>query len=110
MRQSIKEPCEAVGCSVAWSLRELGNSVKKMRRCQQGEAIGPKLKAMRIELNSVVSASKLLQGQLELESAESLAISSFVFMLMEIVEKVGEIAKHVEELGELASFDANTPP
>ncbi|PON31251.1 Aluminum-activated malate transporter [Parasponia andersonii] len=101
LRQSIKEPCEAVGSSLAWSLRELGESVMKMRKCQQGELIGPKLKAMRVELSSVVSTNSKLGN---LENVEALAISSSVFSLMEMIEKIEELAKEVEEIGQLASF------
>jgi hypothetical protein len=32
------------------------------------------------------------------------AVATFVFILMEMVEKVEELAKEVEELGELADF------
>ena len=72
----------------------------KMRRSQQEAVIMPKLKSMRVELNSIISSSKL--GPLE--NVDELAISSFVFLLMEMVEKVEEVAKEVEELGELADF------
>ncbi|EXB39361.1 Aluminum-activated malate transporter 13 [Morus notabilis] len=101
LRQSIKEQCEEVGCSLAWSLRELGDSIKKMRKCQQAELIAPKVKAMRVELSSAVSANSKL-GQTE--NIDALAVASFVFLLMEVVEKVQVLAKEVEELGELAGF------
>ncbi|KAM5563763.1 aluminum-activated malate transporter 13-like [Rosa sericea] len=100
VRQSIKEPSKAVGLSLALTLRELGESVEKMRRSQQEAVIMPKLKSMRVELNSIISSSKF--GPLE--NVNELAISSFVFLLMEIVEKVEELVKEVEELGELADF------
>ncbi|GAV82391.1 ALMT domain-containing protein [Cephalotus follicularis] len=98
--QSIKEPCEAAGKSLAWTLRELGGSIKKMRRCQTGDLIVSKLKSMRVELSMAMSPSTL--GQLE--NGEGLAIANFMFSLMEMVEKVEELAKEVEELGELADF------
>lgn len=100
MRQSIKEPSEAVGLSLALTLQELGESVMKMRRSQQEAVIMPELKSMRVELNSIISSSKF--GPLQI--VDELAISSFVFLLMEMVEKVEELAKEVEELGELADF------
>lgn len=90
-----------MGCSLAWSLRELGDSIKKMRKCQQAELIAPKVKAMRVELSSAVSANSKL-GQTE--NIDALAVASFVFLLMEVVEKVEVLAMEVEGLGELAGF------
>ncbi|KAK9280969.1 hypothetical protein L1049_003860 [Liquidambar formosana] len=100
LRQSIKEPCEAVGSSLAWTLRELGDSIMEMRRCLPKALILPKLQSTRQEIGLVISPSKLAT----IEGGEGLAISSFVFLLKEMVEKVGELAKEVEELGELAEF------
>ncbi|XP_050366170.1 aluminum-activated malate transporter 2-like [Argentina anserina] len=100
VRQSIKEPSKAVGFSFAVTLREIGESVMKMRRSQEEAMIMPKLKSMRVELNSIISSSKI--GPLQ--NVDELAISCFVFLLMEMVEKVEELAKEVEELGELAEF------
>lgn len=96
----MREPSKAIGLSLALTLRELGESVMKMRRSQLEAVIMPKLKSMRLELNSIISSSKF--GPLE--NVEVLAISSFVFLLMEMVEKVEELAKVLEELGELAGF------
>ncbi|XP_008235401.1 PREDICTED: aluminum-activated malate transporter 8-like [Prunus mume] len=101
LRQSVKEPSEAVGLSLAWSLRELGESLMKMRRCPQENVILPKLKSMRLELSSMVSQ---VSNFGPLENVEGLAIASFVFLLTEMLEKVEELAKEVEELGELAGF------
>ncbi|XP_030486651.2 aluminum-activated malate transporter 13 [Cannabis sativa] len=103
LRQLIKEPCEAVGYSLGWSLKELGESLKKMRKCQPADVILPKLKAMRIELSSVISDSpnnSKLAGKLE--NVEGLAVATLVFSLMEIIEKVEDLAKEVEDLGQLA--------
>jgi hypothetical protein len=99
MRETFKEPCEAVGLLLAPTLRELGESVLKMRRCHAEASILPKLKSMRVVLNSVMSPSKL--GSIE---NGGFAVATFVFMLMEMVEKVEELAKEVEELGKLADF------
>lgn len=97
VRESIKEACEEVGSSLASTLKELGESMKKMRKCKTEVQ---KLKSVRIELSEVTSPSRLTQ----LENADGLAIASFVFCLMAMVEKLEELAKEVEELGELASF------
>ncbi|CAL5391535.1 unnamed protein product [Camellia sinensis] len=61
-----------------------------------------KLQSMRAELSLLASPSKLGAS----ENGEGLAMASFVFLLMEIVEKVEVLAKEVEELGELADFQA----
>ncbi|GLU03512.1 hypothetical protein SLE2022_207060 [Rubroshorea leprosula] len=100
--QSIKEPCEAIGSSLAWTLRALGESLKKMRKCQSENVIAPRLKSMRLQLSLVRTSSAL--GQVE--NAEGLAIASFIFLLMEMVNKVEDLAKEMEELGELAGFHA----
>ncbi|XP_009356764.2 aluminum-activated malate transporter 13 [Pyrus x bretschneideri] len=102
LRQSIEEPSEAVGLTLAWSLRELGESLVKMRRCNREAVIIPKLKSMRLELSSIVSPSKF--GPIE--NVDGLAIASFVFLLTEMIEKLEELAKEIEELGELAGFHA----
>lgn len=102
MRQSIKEPSEAVGLTLAWSLRQLGESLMKMRGCQQEGVIVPRLKLMRIELNSIVSPASKFES---LENVDGLAVATFVFLLTEMVEKVEELAKEVEELGDLAGFN-----
>ncbi|KAL5561659.1 hypothetical protein UlMin_031406 [Ulmus minor] len=103
MRKSINEPCEEVGLSLGWTLRELGESIKKMRKCHQENLILPKLKAIRQELSLVVSLSKMDQME---NNVDALAIASFVFLLMEMVDKVEDLAKEVEELGENAAFRA----
>ncbi|XP_011026187.1 PREDICTED: aluminum-activated malate transporter 2-like [Populus euphratica] len=101
LRESIKEPCEAAGLSLAWTLRELGESIKKMRRCQSEPFIVPKLKLARQGLSQVMSPFKLGKH----DTAEGLAIACFVFSLMELAEKLKGLAKEVEELGELAGFN-----
>lgn len=100
LRDSIKEPCEAVGSSLAWTLRELGDSIMKMRRCQSEASIVPKLKSARLELSQVVPIAKTV----ELENADVLPIACFLFSLMKMVEKLEEMSKEVEGIGEPAGF------
>lgn len=86
--------------SLAWTLKELGESLMKMRRCWPIILILPKLQSIRVELSRVMSHTKL--GAME--GGDGLAVSNLVFLLMEVVEKAEELAKEVEELGQLAGF------
>ncbi|XP_039008737.1 aluminum-activated malate transporter 8-like [Hibiscus syriacus] len=95
-RESIKESCEKVVASFAWTLRELGESIKKMRKCQFEELIVPKLKSIRVELSFIVNPFAV---EISLEKCDGLGLASFLYSLMEIVEKMEELAKEVEELG-----------
>ncbi|THG12699.1 hypothetical protein TEA_026826 [Camellia sinensis var. sinensis] len=99
LRQSIREPCEAVGSSLAWTLRDIGESIMKMERCRPKAFIAPKLQSMKQEL-SLVTYSKLGAA----ENGEGLAMASFVFLLIKMVEKVEVLVEEVEELGALAGF------
>lgn len=100
-RQEIKEPCEIVGSKLLQILRELGESITKMKKCHAKILIAPKLQSMKIEL-SLVKSPKLEEAQ----NGEGIAIASFVFLLMEMMEKVEVLAKEVEELGEMADFQS----
>lgn len=71
-----------------------------MRRCHPGASIVPELKSMRLELSLFMSSSNLQP----IENGDGLAMATFLFLLMDIMEKVEKLAKEVEELGELASF------
>lgn len=55
VRRSIKEPCEAVGLSLTWTLRELGESIVKMQMCRPKALIASKLQSMNLELSLVTS-------------------------------------------------------
>ncbi|XAR61215.1 hypothetical protein NMG60_11034855 [Bertholletia excelsa] len=100
LRQLIKEPSEAVGSSLAWTLRELGQSIRKMERCRSKELKEQKMGSIKQELSLVISSSRLRAA----EESERLAMASLLFLLMEIMEKVEELAKEVDELGEAANF------
>ncbi|KAG8389361.1 hypothetical protein BUALT_Bualt02G0221300 [Buddleja alternifolia] len=101
-RQSMKEPCEKFMLSTRCILRELGECVEKMELCPIKILITPKLQSMKLQLTPPFSSYKIQV----LESDENIAITSFKFLLMEVVEKVEALAKKVEELGELANFRA----
>ncbi|KAK6940832.1 Aluminum-activated malate transporter, partial [Dillenia turbinata] len=99
-RQLIKEPCEAVGSILSWTLRDLGESILKMKRCRPKVLISSKLQSVRLELNLATSSAKLgVLGQ-----GDELASPSFVFFLMRAMEKLEILAKEIEELGVLADF------
>ncbi|KAK4792520.1 hypothetical protein SAY86_022955 [Trapa natans] len=100
-REPIREPSLAVMATLVWTLRELRGSVRKMRRFQAEVEVLPKLMAVRVELTLFNTQTTLGRP---LEKDEELAIASFMFLLTEIVEKTKELAKEVEELGEVARF------
>ncbi|KAL2535634.1 Aluminum-activated malate transporter 12 [Forsythia ovata] len=99
-RQEMYEPCEILGLSLVWVLRELGESIEKMIKCRAKILIIPKLQFIKLQLNLMQPSSKI-----QVENHNNLAISSFIFLLMEFVEKVEILAKKVEELGEFANFE-----
>lgn len=106
MASAQLEACEAIGSKVAWALRELGDSMKQMRKCEaEATTIAAKLKAARAELSLVISTPKIA-------TLENGHLASFVYLLMEVVDKVEELVKEVEELGHIAGFRTNpsTPP
>lgn len=100
MREAIKEACEMGGSSIAWALKELGEGIKNVKRCQIEGVIVPKLKLVRQEMSGLITPSKL--GVIE--NGDGLAMASFVFLVMEILEKVEELAREVEELEEAGRF------
>lgn len=99
LHHAIKEPCKSVGLSIALTMRELGKSIMNMKRSQTKVL---KLESIKRELN-LLSTSPTLKG---IANVESLAIANFLFLLMEIVDKVEVLAKEVEELGEAAGFQS----
>ncbi|KAG5514432.1 hypothetical protein RHGRI_035749 [Rhododendron griersonianum] len=56
VRRSIKEPCEAVGLSLTWTLRELRESIMKMQMCRPKALIASKLQSINLELSLVTSS------------------------------------------------------
>ena len=100
----MQEECEAIGTSLAWSMRELGEGIKGMRKCQAESQILPKLKAVRVELSLLVSPFNIALAALE-DKDDGLAIASFVLLLTQVLGKIEELTKEVEELGDLAGFD-----
>ncbi|KAI3783089.1 hypothetical protein L2E82_13151 [Cichorium intybus] len=99
LKEPIKEICKNVGLSLGVTMRELGESIMKMRRVNEKLLILPELQSVKLEL-TILSSS----GLQEFENVEALAISNFLFILMEIVDKVKVLAKEVEELGKVAGF------
>ncbi|XP_020228036.1 aluminum-activated malate transporter 14 [Cajanus cajan] len=97
------ESCEAIGSGIVWTLRELGDSMKQMRKCEAESHISAKLKAARAEL-LVISTSKIAA----IENMDALALTSFVFLLKKVVDKVEELTKEVEQVGDIAGFRAHS--
>lgn len=95
----IKETCRNVGLSLGDIMRELGESIKDMRRGQEKVLIYAELQSVKLEL-SILSTS----GLRSIENVETLAIANLLFLMMEMVDKVKMLAKQVEELGEVAGF------
>ncbi|KAI4349529.1 hypothetical protein L6164_010109 [Bauhinia variegata] len=96
VRESAKEACETIW----WTLRELGDSIKEMTKCGAEAKLMPKLKVVRVELD-------LLMGQTRMggmENSDVVATGSLVFLLTEVVDKVEELAKEIDQLGDLAAF------
>ncbi|RDY13628.1 Aluminum-activated malate transporter 14, partial [Mucuna pruriens] len=100
------ETCEAVEASVACVLRELGASMKQMKKCDAKASISDQLKAAKGDLRLIISTIKMV----ELDDGQVLAIATLVFLLMEVVGKVEELVKEVEELGDTAPFRTLVTP
>ena len=72
----------------------------KMERCRPKALLASISHSTNINLSLVTSPSILGAA----ENSEGLAMASFVFLLMKLVEEVEVLAKEVEELCELAGF------
>ena len=122
-KEWMKEPCRAVGSAMTSIMGELGEIVRKMERCKAQHLINAsKLQSIKVELiglTAMVASSSVpdcckLQEEEEAAaasddqkngSAEGIAMAaSFLFLLLQIAEKMEVLAKEVEELGELAGF------
>ncbi|KAI7739497.1 hypothetical protein M8C21_009544, partial [Ambrosia artemisiifolia] len=101
LQQPIKDTCKNAGLSLGLTMRELGESILKMKRGQEKVLNIPALQSFKLEL-TVLSTS----GLQAIENVEGLAIANILFLLMEIVDKVKVLAKEVEELGEIAGFES----
>ncbi|KAK5811221.1 aluminum-activated malate transporter 8-like [Gossypium arboreum] len=105
LEESVKEACEGIIASLAWTIKELGESIKEMSKCRYEEMIVPKMKPVRIEVSAIVNPFAL---ETCLENSDGLGFASFVHSLMKMVEKLEELAKEVEELGQLGGFHENS--
>ncbi|MED6150136.1 hypothetical protein PIB30_069431 [Stylosanthes scabra] len=95
------ETWEAIGSKISWALQELGESMKEMRKLDHdSNSISTKLKAAKAELSLVISMSKVSS----LDNGEVLAIASFVLLLTQVLDKVDQLVKLIDELGHLARF------
>ncbi|PIN25877.1 hypothetical protein CDL12_01394 [Handroanthus impetiginosus] len=99
-RESLKDPCENFMLSIQWLLKELGEGIEKMESYKTKVLLTPKLQSMKLQLSPRFSTSKMEVS----ETDEDLAIASFNFLLLEIVDKVEILAQKVQELGEVANF------
>ncbi|KAM3325942.1 aluminum-activated malate transporter 13 [Capsicum chacoense] len=95
-RESIREPCEKIGLSLATILKELGESIRDMKIYRAKILV---TECIRRELISL-----LVNSENNSTDETTLGLSSFIFQILEMVDKVELLAKKVEELGEIAHF------
>nr|XP_043638388.1 aluminum-activated malate transporter 2-like [Erigeron canadensis] len=93
LREGIKEPCQNVGLSLGLIIHKLGESVRTKKRNLDKDLVAPELQAIKLKL--MLLSTSTLQT---IENIEDLAIANFLFLLLEIVDKVEVIAKEVEKL------------
>ncbi|XP_077219024.1 aluminum-activated malate transporter 12-like isoform X2 [Tasmannia lanceolata] len=104
-RMAIKEPCEAVGTLLSFTLRELGDDIFNKRHSRLRDSTVAKLKTARLELYEAMSSyKKRVMDNGDEHIGEGLAIAGFICLLTDIVDKVEVLVKEVEELGDLAGF------
>ncbi|KAK1278013.1 hypothetical protein QJS04_geneDACA022672 [Acorus gramineus] len=91
---------------LVFMLRELGEDIFNMRMCRPHDTVAVRIESLKTELATAVSASNLstLVG-VNSTMRDGLSVASFVFVFMEVLEKVEVISKEVEELGKLARFE-----
>ncbi|WMV47190.1 hypothetical protein MTR67_040575 [Solanum verrucosum] len=97
-RDNIREPCEKIGLSLATILMELGDSIRDMKRCRAKSLI---TQCMREELSLLVN---LDNNNNSTDNESTLGLASFIFQILEMMDKVELLATKVEELGEIAHF------
>ncbi|XP_055811838.1 aluminum-activated malate transporter 13-like [Solanum dulcamara] len=95
-RDSIREPCEKIGLSLVTILMELGDSIRDMKICRAKILI---TQCMRQELSLLVKSDNNNSTD-----ETTLGLASFIFQILEMVDKVELLATKVEELGEIAHF------
>ncbi|MCD9644745.1 hypothetical protein HAX54_033167 [Datura stramonium] len=95
-RESIRELCEKIGLSLATILMELGESIRDMKICRAKILM---TQCMRQELISL-----LLNSENNSTNETTLGLASFIFQILEMVDKVELLATKVEELAEIARF------
>lgn len=99
----MKEECKELGSSITSAMRELGDSIKTMRKCRPAFLIVSKLQEKSEELKHLLMSPQK-QGALSNIDEGALGIASIIFLLMDIVGQVEVLAKKVEEVGEVAHF------
>lgn len=81
---------------------ELGDSIRHMKRCRAKNLI---TQCMRQELSLLVNLHNNNNNNNNSTDNESnLGLASFIFQILEMVDKVELLATKVEELGEIAHF------
>lgn len=94
-----------IGLSVTWILRELGESILKMKKCESKVSIVQKHESMKEQLRLLNSVMQMqMQTEQGMDPDEHFAIVSFGFLLTEISEKAQILVEKVEIFGQLASF------
>ncbi|CAN6481988.1 unnamed protein product [Victoria cruziana] len=106
---AFKYPCKELVSEISGTLGELSESIDKTKKCRSHELINGQLKAAAIAIDAAIADYKWATLRNEGDSksileVDMLPVSCLAFVLLEIGEKVQELVKEVEELGDLASF------